>query len=381
MTDELETTAASQQAPEKEETKTVDDTPDPVRRWTLIVAAVIVALLAWYLAAARLTPFSSQARVQTFVIPIAAEVAGRIISVEVGNNDYVDEGTPLLKVDPRNYELAVIKAEADERQARQDVGGQAAAVDAAAAQVAASRANAKRAELDFTRMQRIFEEDPGAISVRRLESAESSYEQAKSGVVNALANLDKTTRELGERDEENARLLAAQSALRQARINLERTVVLAPGRGLVTDLAVDAGNFAAAGQPLMTFIAIHDLWISADFTENNLGNVKPGDPVEIALDVQPGKVYSGTVRNIGWGVSTGKQTLGALPTVDNDRNWLRDAQRFPVIVDMDDDLKPGAVGSRVGSQADVIVYTGDGFLLTMVGKFYIRVVSLISYAY
>jgi multidrug resistance efflux pump len=381
MTDELETTAASQQAPAKEETKTADDTPDPVRRWTLIVAAVIVALLAWYLAAARLTPFTSQARVQTFVIPIAAEVAGRIISVEVGNNDYVDEGTPLLKVDPRNYELAVIKAEADERQARQDVGGQAAAVDAAAAQVAASRANAKRAGLDFTRMQRIFEEDPGAISVRRLESAESSYEQAKSGVVNALANLDKTTRELGERDEENARLLAAQSALRQARINLERTVVLAPGRGLVTDLAVDTGNFATAGQPLMTFIAIHDLWISADFTENNLGNVKPGDPVEIALDVQPGKVYSGTVRNIGWGVSTGKQTLGALPTVDNDRNWLRDAQRFPVIVDMDDDLKPGAVGSRVGSQADVIVYTGDGFLLTMVGKFYIRVVSLISYAY
>jgi multidrug resistance efflux pump len=381
MTDEQETAAVSQQAPEKEEIKTADDTPDPVRRWTLIVAAVIVALLAWYLAAARLTPFTSQARVQTFVIPIAAEVAGRIISVDVGNNDYVDEGTPLLKVDPRNYELAVIKAEADERQARQDVGGQAAAVDAAAAQVAASRANAKRAELDFTRMQRIFEEDPGAISVRRLESAESTYEQAKSGVVNSLANLDKTTRELGERDEENARLLAAQSALLQARINLERTVVLAPGRGLVTDLAVDAGNFAAAGQPLMTFIAIHDLWISADFTENNLGNVKPGDPVEIVLDVQPGKVYSGTVRNIGWGVSSGNQTLGALPTVDNDRNWLRDAQRFPVIVDLDENLKANPIGSRVGSQADVIVYTGDGFLLTMIGKFYIRLVSLFSYAY
>jgi multidrug resistance efflux pump len=381
MTDEQETAEASQQAPEKEEIKTADDTPDPVRRWTLIVAAVIVALLAWYLAAARLTPFTSQARVQTFVIPIAAEVAGRVVSVDVGNNDYVDEGTPLLRVDPRNYELAVIKAEADERQARQDVGGQAAGVDAAAAQVAASRANAKRAELDFTRMQRIFEEDPGAISVRRLESAESTYEQAKSGVVNSLANLDKTTRELGERDEENARLLSAQSALLQARINLERTVVLAPGRGLVTDLAVDAGNFAAAGQPLMTFIAIHDLWISADFTENNLGNVKPGDPVEIVLDVQPGKVYSGTVRNIGWGVSTGSQTLGALPTVDNDRNWLRDAQRFPVIVDLDEDLKANPVGSRVGSQADVIVYTGDGFLLTMIGKFYIRLVSLFSYAY
>ncbi len=381
MTDEQETAAASQQTPEKEEIKTADGQPDPVRRWTLIIAAVIVALLAWYLAADRLTPFTSQARVQTFVIPIAAEVSGLVISVDVGNNDYVEEGTPLLRVDPRNYELAVIKAEADERQARQDVGGQAAAVDAAAAQVAASKANARRAELDFMRMQRIFEEDPGAISVRRLESAESTYEQSKSGVANALANLDKATRELGERDEENARLLAAQSALRQARINLERTIVLAPGRGLVTDLAVDAGKYAAAGQPLMTFIAIHNLWISADFTENNLGNVKPGDPVEVVLDVQPGKVYSGTVRNIGWGVSTGNQTLGALPTVENDRNWLRDAQRFPVIVDLDEGLIASSIGARVGSQADVIVYTGDGFLLTMIGKFYIRLVSLFSYAY
>lgn len=149
----------------------------------------------------------------------------------------------------------------------------------------------------------------------------------------------------------------------------------------MTDLAVDVGNFAATGQPLMTFIAIHDLWIAADFTENNLGNIKPGDPVEVVLDVQPGKIFTGTVRNIGWGVSTGNQTLGALPTVDNDRNWLRDAQRFPVIVDLDEDVKASPVGSRVGSQADVIVYTSDGFILNTIGKFYIRLVSLFSYAY
>jgi multidrug resistance efflux pump len=103
--------------------------------------------------------------------------------------------------------------------------------------------------------------------------------------------------------------------------------------------------------------------------------------VEVVLDVQPGKVYSGTIRSIGWGISAGNQTLGALPTVENDRNWLRDAQRFPVIVDLDEKLKNNAVGSRVGSQADVIVYTGDGFLLNAIGKVYIRLVSLFSYAY
>ena len=381
MTDELETNTTGQEAPGTEESNTPEDAPDPVRRWTLIIAAVIAALLVWYLMADRLTPFTSQARVQTFVIPIAAVVAGLVTSVDVSNNDFVEAGAHLLKVDPRDYELAVIRAEADERQARQDVGGQIAAVDAAAAQVSASQANAKRAELDFTRMQRIFEEDAGAISIRQLESAESTYEQAKSGVVNSIANLDKANQQLGERDEDNARLLAAQSALRQARVNLERTTVFAPDRGLITDLAVDVGNFAAVGQPLMTFIAIHDLWISADFTENNLGNIKPGDPVEVVLDVQPGKVHSGRIRSIGWGISAGSQTLGALPTVENDRNWLRDAQRFPVIVDLDEELKNNPGVSRVGSQADVIVYTGDGFLLNAIGKVYIRLVSLFSYAY
>ena len=381
MTDELETNTTGQEASGTEESKTPEDAPDPVRRWTLIIAAVIAALLVWYLMADRLTPSTSQARVQTFVIPIAAVVAGLVTSVDVSNNDFVEAGAHLLKVDPRDYELAVIRAEADERQARQDVGGQIAAVDAAAAQVSASQANAKRAELDFTRMQRIFEEDAGAISIRQLESAESTYEQAKSGVVNSIANLDKANQQLGERDEDNARLLAAQSALRQARVNLERTTVFAPDRGLITDLAVDVGNFAAAGQPLMTFIAIHDLWISADFTENNLGNIKPGDPVEVVLDVQPGKVHSGRIRSIGWGISAGSQTLGALPTVENDRNWLRDAQRFPVIVDLDEELKNNPGVSRVGSQADVIVYTGDGFLLNAIGKVYIRLISLFSYAY
>ena len=381
MTDELETNTTGQEAPGTEESNTPEDAPDPVRRWTLIIAAVIAALLVWYLMADRLTPSTSQARVQTFVIPIAAVVAGLVTSVDVSNNDFVEAGAHLLKVDPRDYELAVIRAEADERQARQDVGGQIAAVDAAAAQVSASQANAKRAELDFTRMQRIFEEDKGAISIRQLESAESTYEQAKSGVVNSIANLDKANQQLGERDEDNARLLAAQSALRQARVNLERTTVFAPDRGLITDLAVDVGNFAAAGQPLMTFIAIHDLWISADFTENNLGNIKPGDPVEVVLDVQPGKVHSGRIRSIGWGISAGSQTLGALPTVENDRNWLRDAQRFPVIVDLDEELKNNPGVSRVGSQADVIVYTSDGFLLNSIGKIYIRLVSLFSYAY
>lgn len=354
---------------------------DPVRRWTLIVASLCAALLVWYLVANRHTPFTSQARVNAYVVPVAPDVGGRVISVEVSNNVLVQKGERLLKIDPELYELAVIRAQADARAARRDLGAAAAAVDSADAALVSARANLMRNEQDAARMERIFAEDPGAISERRLESARASLAEARGQVAGARANLEKAIQQRGERGEDNSRLLAARAALAEARLNLERTEVVAPARGLVTNLAVDAGNFAAAGQPLMTFIAIQDVWIQADLTENNLGYVKAGDRVEIALDVQPGRVFPGRVRSVGYGVSSSGSTLGALPTVENDRNWLRDAQRFPVIIDFDTSATDAPKGRRVGSQADIIVYTGDGFLINSLGWIYIRLVSLFSYVY
>jgi multidrug resistance efflux pump len=174
---------------------------------------------------------------------------------------------------------------------------------------------------------------------------------------------------------------AAEASLNRARLDLDRTRVRAPARGLVTDVRVDAGNFAAAGAPLMTFVAIEDLWIQADFRENNLGHVDPGDPVQIVLDVQPGRVFAGRVRSVGYGVSTGDEQLGVLPTVENDRDWLRAAQRFPVVIEFDEQVTRETLGLRVGAQATVMIHTGDSVILRMLGGFYMRLVALFSYAY
>ena len=138
---------------------------------------------------------------------------------------------------------------------------------------------------------------------------------------------------LAKRNRDGA-LLASRSA--KAELDLQRTRVLAPARGLVTDLRTEVGQFAQAGAPAMTLITIHDFWINADLTENNLGNVDAGDEVAIVLDVWPGEVFKGRVRSVGSGVSSGKQTSpGALPTIENSRDWLRQAQRFPVAVEFD----------------------------------------------
>jgi multidrug resistance efflux pump len=169
--------------------------------------------------------------------------------------------------------------------------------------------------------------------------------------------------------------------LDKARVDLERTTVVAPRDGVVTDMRIDLGNFAAAGAPLMTFIATGQVWVRADLTENNLGNINAGDRVELTFDVQPGKIYKGKIRETGFGVQVDSNALGTLPTIDNQRNWLREAQRFPVLIDVEMDKGAQGMGLRVGSQVSVIVYTGNNWLLNSLGRIYIRVIAILSYAY
>ena len=127
-----------------------------------------------------------------------------------------------------------------------------------------------------------------------------------------------------------------RAAIEKAELDLKRTQVVAPAGGSVTDLRTDVGQYAQVGAPAMTLIAIHDLWISADMTENNLGNIKPGDPVAIVLDVMPGEVLKGRVqRRHRHQLPASQPQPGTLPEVENSRDWLRQSQRFPVAVEFD----------------------------------------------
>ncbi|NOR18774.1 MAG: HlyD family efflux transporter periplasmic adaptor subunit, partial [Xanthomonadales bacterium] len=284
------------------DTNQVKKPGDPVRKWTFITLFAVLLLLVWYLVSDRLAPFTSQARVHALVVPIAPEVSGTVLSVSVGNNQRVKAGRELFQIDPERYRLAVETAEADMQTARQSMGASSANVTAAEASLVSAEANLIRSEKDAIRLQRIKDEDSGAISQRRIESAEATLAAARGSVDAARANVEKARQDLGQTGEQNSRILQAQSALAQARLNLERTVVRAPENGLVTNVRVNKGNYANASAPQMTFVAVDNVWIQADFTENNLGNIKAGDKVKIVFDVLPGEVYPGTVRELGFGV-------------------------------------------------------------------------------
>ncbi|QCY12377.1 HlyD family secretion protein [Pseudomonas sp. MPC6] len=358
---------------------------DPTKKGIKWVLLVILLSLAWYLLADRYTPYTQQARVGAFVIPVASEVAGRVTRVNVRNNQDVKAGELLFEVDPQPYQIAVDRARADLESTRRQIGASTAGIAAAQANLRAAQANELKARQDNQRLEGLYREDPGTISVRLLEVSRSTREQAISQVAAARAEVQRAREQEGGSDEDNATLRSAAAALSKAELDLANTQIRARSSGLVTDLRTDVGQFAGAGSPVMTLIAIHDVWISADMTENNLGLVKPDTPVTIVLDALPGELFEGRVRSVGYGVSVGQTPApGTLPSVQNSRDWLRPAQRFPVIIEFSEESwtrlrDSGAV--RAGGQAEVMAFPTQGNLLNHLGRLFVGLMSWLSYVY
>ena len=355
---------------------------DPASRGVKWVVALIVLSLAWYLFADRYTPYTQQARVQAFVVPVASEVSGRVTRVLVHNNQDVQAGAVLFEVDPQHYRIAADRARADLESMRRQIGASTAGIASAQAALRAAQANELKARQDSERLQRLYSEDPGTISLRRLEVARATHTQAISQVDAARAEVERAREQQGGSEDDNAKLRSAAAALEKAELDLANVQVRARTAGLITDLRTEAGLYAAAGSPVMTLIAIHDVWISADMTENNLGHIEPGTPVGIVLDTFPGKVLAGRVRSIGYGVSAGQSPPpGSLPTVQNSRDWLRPAQRFPVIVEIDKGELATLKGVRVGGQAEVMAFPTDGNPLNLLVRLFLHLMSWLSYVY
>ena len=355
---------------------------DPARRGVSVVAAFIVVSLLWYLLADRYTPYTQQARVQALIVPVAAEISGQVTEVRVRNNETVDAGQDLFAIDPEPFQIAVERAHADLEATRRKVGASTAGIDSALASVRAAEANELQARQDRDRLERLYHDDPGTISLRRLEISRATFQESVSKVAAAEAEVQRAREQEGGSDEDNAQLRSAATTLAKAELDLANTRVQARSAGLVTDLRTEVGQFAAAGKPVLTLITINDVWISAEFTENNLGHMLPGTPVRVVLDALPGRVFQGHVRSIGYGVSVGSEAPpGGLPTVQNSRDWLRAAQRFPVIIEFERGQLDEPRALRIGGQAEVMAFPSDGNPLNLLGRMFLRVMSWLSFAY
>ena len=354
---------------------------DPVRRYTRILLVVVAFLFIWYVWADRVAPWTDQARVDGFLVAITPKVSGKVKKVNVVQDQLVEAGDVLLKIDPRSYELSVQRSEANLEIAGQETGADIAAVAAAEASLAEARALRLKAEQDQQRIERIFTEHSGATSKGARDEARATRKSALAKEANAVAELNKAKELMGKRGEDSPKIRDALATLEQARIDLAETTLYAPSSGGITNLEVDVGHYAKKGVPVMTFVSFSKIWVEAYLRENSLANIKPGDPVELLLDVAPGRVFKGTVVSIGYAVQQPSEgQVGRLVSVKGGGGWLRDAQRFPVAIRFDDEE---VVGYRyMGGQADVQIYTEQSnMLLNGLGWFWIRFMSLMSYVY
>ena len=362
-----------------------DETPKAVKRGGATVVVVILLSLVFYLAGDRYTPYTTQARVQAYVVGVAPQVSGTVVEVAIQNNQEVEVGDLLFRIDTAQYEIALAKARSDYENALRQVDAGDAGVDAARANLRSALANLEKAQKDTSRLERLYKEDPGTISTRRLEVSSATLDSSRAAVSAAEAGVAQAIEAMGGAADEqtNTILKVARTAVEKAELDLERTVIRASTRGVITDLRTEVGIYAGAGAPVMTQVSFQDVWIQAEFTENNLGRMKPGTPVELLFDVMPGEVYDGEVANIGLGISAEQAPPpGTLPSISNNRDWLRQSQRFPVIVRFPVDQDPQLVGNlRVGGQASVIAYNEGAWLTALLGKAYIRVMSILAYAY
>jgi multidrug resistance efflux pump len=354
--------------------------PNPMRKVILIALVLLIVLFAYHVLSDRYTPYTSQARVETFMAQVAPEVAGDVQQVGVKDNSVVRKGQLLFRIDPEPYQLAARSAEANLSAALQ-------AADVSVADIAAARAQVRKQSVDLAASRQLGKIVTDLVKERALAETQGIRARADTAktaadVTKAEADLRRAEANLGAPGFANSKVKQAVAALEQARLDLKNTEIRAPANGIVTNLRLATGQYVAPGQPLLSFLDSGARWISADMRENQLGNVKPGQDVTIALDIKPGKLFRGKVHSIGWGVSQGDEApTGQLASNPPDQGWLRDPQRFPVrILVLPDEAKEAGIDvGRSGAQANVMIFANDGSIMNPIGRFWIKVVALLSY--
>uniref|UniRef100_UPI003C76BF0C HlyD family secretion protein n=1 Tax=Roseomonas chloroacetimidivorans TaxID=1766656 RepID=UPI003C76BF0C len=222
----------------------------------------------------------------------------------------------------------------------------------------------------------------GVYAQARGDDARGALRTAEAQLHAAEAQRDQAARQLGSASADNPQVVAATARLQRARTDLLNTTVLAATDAVVTNLSLAVGQYASAGQPALTLIDTRGGWIVADFRENQLRNLDPGDPVEIAFDVAPGRIFRGRVSSLAWGIDAGRRSAGGLAQPDASTRWFEPARRIPVRIELD----PGGdwpAKVHVGAKISVAVNAAgeEAGILWPIAQGLMRASSALSYLY
>ncbi len=288
-------------------------------------AVLVLAVAMWWLHA-RNYESTDDAFIDTRTVQISPQVAAAIVDVPVTDNQVVDAGTELVRLDDRDYIAQRDQAKASVDNLAAQITAQQAKIDQADKQVAQAQATLVFAQQEADRYERLQKQD--AATVEQAQQYSSNLLQAKASFAAAQANAVATEK---QDPVLKAQLETSKAQLAQAEANLSRTIITAPVSGRVTQLTAAKGGYAAVGQTLMMFVP-RDVWITANFKETQLDLMRPGQPVDIEIDAYPSLTFKGHVDSVQAGSGT---AFSLLPAENATGNYVKIVQRVPVKIVFD----------------------------------------------
>lgn len=343
-----------------------------LRKWA-VRALVIVVLLA---AGIYLTPRvlysvshenTDDAYIEGGIVPIAPEVKGRVVKVYVEDNRIVKAGDPLLEIYSEDYFNTVREREekraglvAQTHETRASIEERLKASDRARADLDAALAEDRLAQKEMKRDEQLFKkavisqshydrvEAKGLTAKARVEAARAEVAEAGAAVTTLIARL-KT---------QAAGIKEAEAALSAAKLDLRRTLIVAPISGRIARKNVDPGKYVQAGQPLLAIVDEKNIWVTANFKETQLENLRVGQPVDIRADSYPGLTFKGHVDSFQPGTGA---VFSLLPPQNAAGTFVKVVQRIPVKIVLDsvpDAVRPLWPGLSVLPNVDISVKNG-----------------------
>jgi membrane fusion protein (multidrug efflux system) len=299
---------------------------------------------------------TDNAYVQQVKVSLSADVAGRVTEVDVAENQQVAAGAVLFKIDPEPYRIALAQADAALASARVNVEQLRVAYSTAQAKLTSAQQTLELRQNEYDRQKALV--DQGTSAKASLDDVNLSLQTANSTVLLAQQELAGAVAALAGdpliKVDAHPAVLTALAARDVAARNLEKTTVLAPADGVVSQMAsLNVGQFVATGTTIASIIRSGNTWIEANFKETQLDGLKSGLPVEVSVDAYPGVSLHGTVDSIG--AATGSQ-FALIPAQNATGNWVKVTQRITVRVKLDDGEDESLL--RADMSAVVAVDTG-----------------------
>ncbi len=286
---------------------------------------------------------------------ISSNISGRVVAVDVHDNQIVRKGDILFRLDDRDLKIAVTQAQARLAEAKLDVAAREATYKQRLADVAAAKSTLAYAQSELRRQSKLARK--GIASRARRDAAQNAFNEAAQKLAaaeqqsaNVLASLGGNA---GLAVDDHPSVEQAEAALDQAKLNLSYAVIRAPSAGIVAGVdRLQVGTYIKSATPVFALVSDHDIWISANFKETALTYMRPGQPVAIDIDAYPDRVFHGTVTSVSPGTG---ESFSVLPAENATGNWVKVVQRLPVRISISGDLTEMPL--RAGLSADVTVDT------------------------